>query len=95
MQVFQGADGAFTLYEDEGVNYNYEKGLFANIPLTYNDRDQTLEIGERKGEFPGMLVNRVFIVRYIRKGKPVPPDPSVSSGTRIKYNGARQLIRLK
>ena len=55
LYVYQGADAAFTLYEDEGVNYNYEQGKYTMIPMTYDEAKKQLVIGERKGEFDGML----------------------------------------
>lgn len=62
LYVYEGADGEFTLYEDENVNYNYEKGLCSMIDFTYDCRAGSLKIGERRGEFPGMLKERVFNV---------------------------------
>jgi alpha-D-xyloside xylohydrolase len=60
VRVYPGADGNFTIYEDENDGYNYEKGVYATIPLHWDDIHQTLTIGERKGEFPGMLQSRTF-----------------------------------
>ena len=60
IRVYPGADGVFTLYEDEGDNYNYEKGARATISFQWNDRRATLTIGERQGSFPGMLAKRRF-----------------------------------
>ena len=37
LRVYRGADGSFTLYEDEGDNYNYESGSYATIPFTWNE----------------------------------------------------------
>ena len=62
LRIYPGADGTFTLYEDEGDNYNYEKGVFATIPFQWNDKSRTLTIGDRKGTYPGMLQARWFIV---------------------------------
>ena len=62
LYVYQGADGSFTLYEDENVNYNYEKGLYSMIGFTYDDASKTLHVAARQGEFPGMLEERVFNV---------------------------------
>ena len=62
LRVYPGADAAFTLYEDEGDNYNYERGVYATIPLSWNDKSRTLTIGARKGSFPGMLTQRQFMV---------------------------------
>ena len=66
--VYPGADATFTLYEDEGDNYNYEKGLYSTIDLYWNDRTKSLTIGKRNGSFPGMLQSRTFIVKIIGKG---------------------------
>ena len=55
LRIYRGADADFTLYEDENDSYNYEKGIYATIPLHWDDAKQTLTIGDRKGQFPGML----------------------------------------
>lgn len=70
LYVFAGKDGAFELYEDEGVNYNYEKGQYTTIPLTYDDASHTLTIGERDGRFTGMLEKRTLQIVWVEKGKP-------------------------
>ncbi len=62
MRVYPGADGRFVLYEDEGDNYNYEKGMYSVIQFGWNDKKHTLTIGARKGEYPGMLQTRTFTV---------------------------------
>ena len=70
LYVYQGADGSFTLYEDENVNYNYEKGLYSMIDFSYDESSKVLTIAARKGEFPGMLKERVFnVVPVSKKGK--------------------------
>ena len=63
--VYRGADGQFTLYEDEGVNYNYEKGLCSMIDFKYDDASGSLTIADRRGEYPGMLKERVFNVVFV------------------------------
>ena len=60
IRIYPGADGTFTLYEDERDNYNYEAGRFTEIPFTWDDATQTLTIGARSGAFDGMLQNRTF-----------------------------------
>ena len=62
MRVYPGADAQFTLYEDEGDGYNYEKGAYTTILFSWNDRSRTLTIGDRKGQYPGMLQSRQFTV---------------------------------
>ncbi len=80
--VYPGTDATFTLYEDEGNNYNYEKGVYSTIQLKWNDRSKTLTIGKRKGSFPGMPTTRTFNVKIIG-GKE----------TTVTYNG--KAIRVK
>ncbi len=60
LRVFPGANGSFTLYEDEGDNYNYEQGKFTEIPILWNDKTRTLTIGARRGGFDGMIARRTF-----------------------------------
>jgi alpha-D-xyloside xylohydrolase len=65
LRIYRGADGKFALYEDEGDNYNYEKGKHAIIPVSWNDAKRTLEIGKRTGDFPGILKERTFHVVWV------------------------------
>jgi alpha-D-xyloside xylohydrolase len=89
LQVYIGADGSFSLYEDEGVNYNYEKGAFSRISFTYDEQTQTLTIGDREGQFPGMLEERTFEIVWVTPDRDVPgldeqPDRSmVYAGEKI------------
>ena len=62
LRLYPGANGDFTLYEDEGDNYNYEKGQYATIAFHWNDKTRTLTIDERKGNYPGMLTKRQFTI---------------------------------
>lgn len=60
VRIYPGADGTFTLYEDEGDGYQYEQGVYSEIPFTYNEARRTLSIGKRTGNYPGMLTVRRF-----------------------------------
>ena len=62
MRIYPGADGSFKLYEDEGDNYNYEKGYYSTITFTWNDKARTLTIGTRQGGYQGMLLSRKFTI---------------------------------
>ena len=93
LYVYKGQNGKFTLYEDEGVNYGYEKGSYALIPLEYNEAEATLTIGERQGTFPGMLERRIFNVVVVSKNNPQPFDLN-AKGQRVEYNGEKQVIHL-
>jgi len=93
LYVYAGQDGSFSLYEDEGTNYNYEKGLYTIIPLNYYDTTRTLTIGKREGEYPTMLKNRTFRIVVIDKDNPIPFN-SHSTGIRVEYNGEKKDIQL-
>ena len=62
LRLYPGADGTFTLYEDEGDTYRYEQGIYATIRFDWNDQARTLTIAERQGSYPGMLSSRQFTV---------------------------------
>lgn len=81
IRVYEGADGEFTLYEDENDNYNYEKGIYSTIKFTWDDAKKVLTIGSRKGEFPGMLKERKFNIVVVDK------DKGTGSDLTDKYNG--------
>ena len=83
IRIYPGADGSFLLYEDEGDNYQYEKGAYATIAFQWNDATGTLTIGAQKGSYPGMLKNRQFVI--------VLPDGTSKT---IDYNGQQVEITL-
>jgi alpha-D-xyloside xylohydrolase len=93
--VYTGQDAQFSLYEDEGTNYNYEKGAYANIPFTYEEATQTLTIGNREGAFTGMLQQRTFRVIWISKTHPKPFDVDGKADHIIKYTGKKVTVKMK
>ncbi len=92
--VYTGADAHFCLYEDEGVNYNYEKGAYSRIPLEFNQNQGTLRIGAREGSFPGMPEERQFRVVVISPEKPIAADPDVKASYSVDYDGSEQIIKI-
>ena len=83
LRIYPGADGSFLLYEDEGDNYNYEKGAYSTIAFQWNDRTRTLTIADRQGSYPGMLQSRQFTLVL----------PSGKQQT-VRYDGTQLTIRL-
>ena len=92
--VYAGRNGQFQLYEDEGTNYNYEKGKYATIDLRYDDAARTLTIGQRKGQFAGMLKNRTFRVVYVTKDNPRSLNLDNPEGKTVQYNGKAVSVKL-
>ena len=94
LYVYAGQNGSFQLYEDEGTNYNYERGKYATIDITYDDATRTLSFGARKGQFPGMLKNRRFNVVLVSSDQAKPLDLDNPDGLMVSYNGKPVTIRL-
>lgn len=93
LYVYEGENGEFTLYEDEGLNYNYEKGKYAMIPLKWDNATSTLTIGERKGEFDGMLKTRRFNIVKVTPANKLFFNRS-NKGVEVTYDGKAQEIKL-
>jgi alpha-D-xyloside xylohydrolase len=87
LRVYTGADGSFTLYEDEGDNYNYEKGAYATIPFTWDEKAKTLTIGARQGQFPGMLAARTFRVVFVSPQHGAGLDTTGKADKDVSYDG--------
>ncbi len=87
LYVYAGHDAHFQLYEDEGTNYNYEKGKYSTINIRYDDTARTLTIEPRQGAFKGMLKERRFNIIFITKEKPQPLNLDNPQGTLVTYNG--------
>lgn len=68
LYVYTGADGAFSLYEDDGVSYGYEQGAWSRIPLAYDERRRALTIGAREGGYDGMASTRTIHVKWVAPG---------------------------
>ena len=93
LMIYTGADGQFTLYEDENVNYNYERGAFSTIPISYSNSSGAVTIGERSGEFPGMLRNRTFEIVWVNSGNPKGFTLDSAPDKTVQYNGAEVVVR--
>ena len=91
LRVYPGANGTFTLYEDEGDNYNYEKGEFSEITFSWDDASRTLTIGPRRGSFSGMLKQRRFSIVIGAKGDAVPQAFTQV----VDYDGQEKKVVLK
>jgi alpha-D-xyloside xylohydrolase len=91
LYVYTGKDAQFSLYEDEGVNYNYEKGNYSIIRIQYNESTKTLSIGKREGSFKGMIDKRTFNIVWITPEKPVTLY-SNTNNKNVSYNGNAVVI---
>jgi alpha-D-xyloside xylohydrolase len=87
LRIYRGADADFTLYEDENDTYNYENGAYATIPLHWDEAKQTLTIGDRKGQFPGMKESRTFQVVFAGEHHGAGINPEGRPDKTVTYSG--------
>ena len=95
LRLFPGRDADFTLYEDEGTNYRYERGECARIPMTWDDASSTLTIGSRVGQFSGMVERREFRVVLVRPGHGVGDQPTPVADIELTYVGDAVSVSLE
>ena len=85
-----------TTREQVGTNFfNYEKGAFSWIPFVYNEEGKSLKIGERRGEFPGMLAQRTFEIVRVAPDKPSGFDFTPGPEITVKYDGRTQIVNFR
>lgn len=94
LNIYTGADASFDLYEDEGTNYNYEKGAFSIIPIKYSEATKTVTVGERKGSFNGMLQERTFRINIITPRKTMSLHLDTNGEKEESYVGKKLVIKL-
>lgn len=94
IRIYKGANGEFTLYEDENDNYNYEKGAYSTIKFLWNDKNRTLTIDKQKGVFPGMLKQRKFNIVLVSKDKGTGTDLSKKYDREVIYSGKKVNVTL-
>jgi len=87
LRIYPGEDAEFILYEDENDNYNYEKGFYALIPIKWDEKNQSLTIGEEKGDFPGKLKRRTFHLVWVGKNHGVGVEPERRPDKIVLYEG--------
>jgi alpha-D-xyloside xylohydrolase len=89
VRVYRGASGSFTLYEDENDTYNYEKGVYATIPFSWDDAAHTLTIGDRAGAFPGMLEKRTFHIVFVTNNHGTGGALTDNADKTVQYSGKK------
>ena len=87
LYVYAGQDGRFSLYEDDGGTYGYERGQFSRIPMSWSDATRTLTLGARAGSFPGMPASRTFNVVLVTPSTPAGYAGAGAAGRPVRYTG--------
>ena len=91
--VYTGADGSFSLYEDNGLNNDYIKGQYATIPLTYTESSQTLTLGKRQGTFDGLLEKRTVQIFWVSRDHPAGMSRDAHPAQVVDYSGEAVTIK--
>jgi alpha-D-xyloside xylohydrolase len=92
IRVYRGADGNFTLYEDEGDTYNYEKGAHSTIPFSWDNSSQSLTVGDRTGSFPGMLESRSLHIVFVSEGHGAGGGLTANPDKTVTYSGKKLVV---
>jgi len=92
IRVYKGADARFDLYEDEGDNYNYEKGAYTVIPFKWDEKRQTLTIGKKVGDYPGSLTKRILNIVFVSESEGLGIAPSEDK-KKVIYIGKETKIK--
>ena len=87
IRIYRGADGSFTLYEDSGDTYAYEKGMHSEIPIHWNELAGLLTIGTRAGTFEGMSRKRTFHVVFVTENHGAGPSATSAFDRAVNYEG--------
>jgi len=96
LNVYTGANGSFSLYEDDGVSRQYLHGQYSRIPLKWNERTKTLTIGALEGNgYVGMAGSRVINIRWMKPGDPQTLDLDAKPDATIKYVGRPLTVRMR
>ncbi|MGH9587138.1 MAG: TIM-barrel domain-containing protein [Acidobacteriaceae bacterium] len=95
LRVYRGADGHFTMYEDQGDTYSYEKGARAVIPMEWDDAAQTLTIGAREGSYPGMPAQRTFNIVFVGENHGSGSAITANPDRTIEYSGSAVTVQAK
>jgi alpha-D-xyloside xylohydrolase len=94
IRIYPGANGEFTLYEDENDNYNYEKGSFATIKFQWNDASRIFSVSKRQGSYPGMINERTFNITIVGRSKGTGVALTESPDKVLRYNGQEVTVKL-
>ncbi len=95
LRVYAGANGSFTLYDDAGDTYDYEKGAHSTIPIKWDDASKTLSFGTREGSFPGLEQSVAFRVILVRTNYGTGPEVSSSVDKTVKYDGSAVSVSMR
>jgi len=87
IRVYRGANGSYSLYQDQGDNYDYEKGSFTKIPISWNDAQRKLTFGARVGTYSGLPGKQIFHIVWVSADHGAGESPVTSPDQTVSYDG--------
>ena len=93
IRIYPGANGEFTLYEDENDNYDYEHGKYSTITFKWDDAKKVLTISDRKGSFPGMPTEHKFNIVRVENNKGTGINSAVSFDKVVTFKGKKVVVK--
>ncbi|MBS1503871.1 MAG: DUF5110 domain-containing protein, partial [Bacteroidetes bacterium] len=94
VRIYPGANGSFTVYEDENDNYNYEKGKYATYTFSWNDKQHTLTISNTKGSYTGMPKTRLFNIVLVNGSHGADEAVTAKSDKEVRYDGKAITVKI-
>ena len=82
--LYPGADGSFTLYEDDGATRDYEQGQCSRITFQWDDASRRLTISKRQGKYQGMPNRRTYHVKLANETR-----------VNVNYQGKKTTITIQ
>lgn len=94
LRIYSGNDATFTIYEDEGDNYNYEKGQYAETVINWDDDSRVLTFEQRKNKFDGMVEERIYKIVLVSEEKGFGVDETEDYDQVVNYKGEKLVVHL-
>ncbi len=92
--VYQGCNGEFTYYNDEGSNLDYLHGHYTKIHISYDDKKQKIILGETNGKWNKQPKLMSIRIHYVTPNSPSGIDVLSSKVKKVEYKGTRLEIQL-
>ncbi|WP_448702385.1 glycoside hydrolase family 31 protein [Mucilaginibacter sp. AW1-3] len=91
IRIYPGSNGMFTVYEDGGNNYDYQKGASATYTFSWNDKKKDLLISGRTGTFTGITKKRKLNIVLVTGGRGT--GLQETTGKIIEYTGRQMVVK--
>jgi len=90
IRIYQGMDGKFTLFEDDGLDrLSIQQKQYSTITFQWQNSAKILSISQRMGSFPGMITSvRQFNIVLVRDGHGVGVNDTPQPDKVVFYVGS-------